>query len=65
LAARDHNPHDAGGSCLGAGSASAGFWRKLFAFMGPGLMVAVGYMDPGNWATDLAAERGLDTRCYR
>jgi len=35
-------------------SASAGFWRKLFAFMGPGLMVAVGYMDPGNWATDLA-----------
>jgi manganese transport protein len=35
-------------------SASAGFWRKLFAFGGPGLMVAVGYMDPGNWATDLA-----------
>ncbi|AIZ65307.1 manganese transporter [Hymenobacter sp. DG25B] len=34
--------------------ASASFWRKLFAFWGPGLMVAVGYMDPGNWATDLA-----------
>ena len=33
---------------------SAGFWRKLLAFAGPGLMVAVGYMDPGNWATDLA-----------
>src|SRR5215470_18630711 len=33
---------------------SAGFWRTLFAFVGPGLMVAVGYMDPGNWATDLA-----------
>jgi len=33
---------------------AAGFWRKLFAFTGPGLMVAVGYMDPGNWATDLA-----------
>jgi len=33
---------------------SAGFWRKLLAFSGPGLMVAVGYMDPGNWATDLA-----------
>lgn len=32
----------------------AGFWRKLFAFVGPGLMVAVGYMDPGNWATDIA-----------
>lgn len=31
-----------------------GFWRKLFAFAGPGLMVAVGYMDPGNWATDIA-----------
>jgi manganese transport protein len=31
-----------------------GFWRKLLAFTGPGLMVAVGYMDPGNWATDLA-----------
>jgi manganese transport protein len=30
------------------------FWKKLFAFMGPGYLVAVGYMDPGNWATDLA-----------
>ena len=30
------------------------FWRKFFAFAGPGLMVAVGYMDPGNWATDIA-----------
>ncbi|MDH4461476.1 MAG: Nramp family divalent metal transporter [Flectobacillus sp.] len=33
---------------------NASFWRKLFAFSGPGLMVAVGYMDPGNWATDIA-----------
>ena len=33
---------------------NAGFWRKLVAFSGPGYMVAVGYMDPGNWATDLA-----------
>src|SRR3984893_8533541 len=32
----------------------AGFWRKLFAFAGPGYLVAVGYMYPGNWATDLA-----------
>jgi len=32
----------------------SGFWRKLFAFAGPGYLVAVGYMDPGNWATDLA-----------
>src|SRR6188768_23309 len=30
------------------------FWRKMLAFVGPGLMVSVGYMDPGNWATDLA-----------
>jgi len=29
-------------------------WKKLLSFSGPGLMVAVGYMDPGNWATDLA-----------
>ena len=29
-------------------------WRKLVAFAGPGYLVAVGYMDPGNWATDLA-----------
>jgi len=33
---------------------SAGFFRKLLAFAGPGYLVAVGYMDPGNWATDLA-----------
>lgn len=30
------------------------FWKKLFAFLGPAYMVSVGYMDPGNWATDLA-----------
>ena len=33
---------------------SAGFYRKFIAFAGPGYLVAVGYMDPGNWATDLA-----------
>ena len=33
----------------------AGFWRKMLAFAGPGYLVAVGYMDPGNWATDIAA----------
>src|SRR5213595_1892518 len=33
--------------------AGAGFWRKMLAFAGPGYLVAVGYMDPGNWATDL------------
>ncbi|WP_426292975.1 Nramp family divalent metal transporter [Dyadobacter endophyticus] len=31
----------------------AGFWKKMAAFTGPGLMVAVGYIDPGNWATDI------------
>lgn len=30
------------------------FFRKLWAFFGPGMLVAVGYMDPGNWATDIA-----------
>ncbi len=34
--------------------AGASFGRKCLAFAGPGFMVAVGYMDPGNWATDLA-----------
>jgi len=34
------------------------FWGKLAAFAGPGYMVAVGYMDPGNWATDLAGGSG-------
>jgi manganese transport protein len=33
---------------------TASFWRKLLAFAGPGYLVAVGYMDPGNWATDIA-----------
>ncbi len=31
----------------------ASFWRKMLAFAGPGYLVAVGYMDPGNWATDI------------
>jgi manganese transport protein len=30
------------------------YWRKLLAFLGPGYLVATGYMDPGNWATSLA-----------
>ncbi len=32
----------------------ASFWKKIAAFAGPGFLVSVGYMDPGNWATDLA-----------
>jgi manganese transport protein len=31
-----------------------GFWRRLLAFLGPAYLVSIGYMDPGNWATDLA-----------
>ena len=34
---------------------SAGFWRQWRAFVGPAILVSVGYMDPGNWGTDLAA----------
>src|SRR5919202_4093715 len=33
---------------------NASFFRKMLAFSGPGYLVSVGYMDPGNWATDLA-----------
>ncbi|GAB3554062.1 Nramp family divalent metal transporter [Spirosoma fluminis] len=33
---------------------NSGFFKTLMAYVGPGLMVAVGYMDPGNWATDIA-----------
>jgi manganese transport protein len=29
-------------------------WRRIFSFFGPAYLVSVGYMDPGNWATDLA-----------
>ena len=31
----------------------AGFWRQWWAFSGPAMLVSVGYMDPGNWGTDL------------
>ena len=33
---------------------SSSFWRKMLAYAGPGYLVSVGYMDPGNWATDIA-----------
>jgi len=33
--------------------AAAGFWQRLRRFAGPGLLISVGYMDPGNWATDI------------
>src|SRR5580700_3117455 len=35
--------------------ASAGFWPKWRAFVGPAILVSVGYMDPGNWGTDLSS----------
>jgi manganese transport protein len=35
-------------------SRSPHYWRRLLGFIGPGFLIAVGYMDPGNWATDIA-----------
>ncbi len=40
---------------VGVPPSSAGFWRQLRAFAGPAVLVSVGYMDPGNWGTDLSA----------
>ncbi len=49
--------HDSRGGLGGSVAipAGAGFLRKLLAFGGPGYLISVGYMDPGNWATDLGA----------
>ncbi len=35
-------------------SSSGSLWRRLLGFIGPGFLISVGYMDPGNWATDIA-----------
>src|ERR1700750_224168 len=35
------------------GTFQVSFWKRMFAFAGPAYLVSVGYMDPGNWATDL------------
>ncbi|UWZ86705.1 Nramp family divalent metal transporter [Occallatibacter riparius] len=35
-------------------SGSPFYWRRLLGFIGPGFLISVGYMDPGNWATDIA-----------
>ena len=40
---------------VGVPHSSAGFWRQLKAFSGPAILISVGYMDPGNWSTDLSA----------
>lgn len=39
------------------------WWRKILAFLGPAYLVSVGYMDPGNWATDIAGGASLDIPC--
>jgi manganese transport protein len=55
---------DAAPGCAGNGQRSVAvrrtgpWWRRIFSFVGPGYLVAVGYMDPGNWATDLAGGAG-------
>src|SRR6204780_4229646 len=35
-------------------SRSPAYWRRLLGFLGPGFLISVRYMDPGNWATDIA-----------
>ncbi len=40
----------------------ASLWRRLLAFFGPGYLIAVGYMDPGNWATDIAGGAAYNYR---
>jgi manganese transport protein len=47
-------PAGLGGAPLEVAPASSGALRRFFSFAGPGVLVAVGYIDPGNWATDLA-----------
>ena len=41
---------------------SGGWWRRMLAFAGPGFLIAVGYMDPGNWATDIAGGAAFNYR---
>jgi len=42
---------------------TSSLWRKMLAYAGPGYLVSVGYMDPGNWATDLAGGADSAMRC--
>lgn len=50
----ENNSHRSLGEVHGSvNTASKGGFRKLFAFLGPAYMISVGYMDPGNWATDI------------
>ena len=52
------NPGEANGERSVAIRHTGPWWRRIFSFIGPGYLVAVGYMDPGNWATDLAGGAG-------
>lgn len=40
----------------------ASFWKRMLAFVGPGYLIAVGYMDPGNWATDIGGGAAFSYR---
>jgi len=56
MASRAESPHDPRSLAnvhSSVGTSQLSFWRRLFAFAGPAYLVSVGYMDPGNWATDL------------
>lgn len=45
------------------GVPNSSFWHKMMAYTGPGYLVSVGYIDPGNWATDIAGGQSLATLC--
>src|SRR5436190_24393819 len=55
---RDSNPHQLSlqevHGTVEVPDSQAGFWQQWRAFVGPAILVSVGYMDPGNWGTDLA-----------
>src|SRR6202012_1393016 len=53
-----NDPMDGSGYSLpevnqSVGTSQVGFWKRMLAFAGPAYLISVGYMDPGNWATDL------------
>src|SRR6266702_4602350 len=50
-----HRSLDGLNATVAVPTATAGFWRQYRAFVGPAFLVSVGYMDPGNWGTDLQA----------
>ena len=49
----DQTSRSLAGVHASVGTSQVSFWRRMFAFAGPAYLVSVGYMDPGNWATDL------------